>query len=95
MPSEFLEEIQRTLISMTGDTALARVSRTKQPVLYSLCLLISFLSVHPQLLSFVSNTSARTVICVPMLKYGTLVGAVAIYRQEVRPFADKQIDLLT
>jgi signal transduction histidine kinase len=38
---------------------------------------------------------ARTVIYVPMLKENELVGAIAIYRQEVRPFTDKQIDLLT
>src|SRR5258708_30294369 len=32
---------------------------------------------------------------VPMLKENELVGAIAIYRQEVRPFTDKQIDLVT
>ena len=30
-----------------------------------------------------------------MLKEGELVGAIIIYRQEVRPFTDKQVDLLT
>ena len=38
---------------------------------------------------------ARTVVAVPMLKDDELVGAIVIYRQEVRPFTDKQIELVT
>ena len=38
---------------------------------------------------------ARTILCVPMLKDDELIGAIAIYRQEVRPFTDKQIELVT
>jgi signal transduction histidine kinase len=38
--------------------------------------------------------SARSLVVVPMLKENELVGAIGIYRQEVRPFTDKQIDLV-
>jgi len=38
---------------------------------------------------------ARSTIAVPMLKDNELVGAIVIYRQEVRPFTDKQIELVT
>ena len=37
---------------------------------------------------------ARSAIAVPMLKDDELVGAIIIYRQEVRPFSDKQIALV-
>jgi two-component system NtrC family sensor kinase len=38
---------------------------------------------------------ARSLIAVPMLKDDVLVGAFVIYRQEVRPFSDKQVEVLT
>jgi GAF domain-containing protein len=37
---------------------------------------------------------ARTVLSVPMIKEGGLIGALVIYRQEVRPFTEKQIALV-
>ena len=40
------------------------------------------------------SAGARTPIVVPMLKDNELIGAIAIYRQEVRPFTDKQIELV-
>jgi GAF domain-containing protein len=45
---------------------------------------------HP----LVRMAGARAVICVPMLKEDELVGAITIYRQEVRPFTAKQIELV-
>jgi GAF domain len=38
---------------------------------------------------------ARTVLVVPMLKDTDLIGAIGIYRQEVRPFTEKQVELLS
>ncbi|MGE5773296.1 MAG: GAF domain-containing protein, partial [Hyphomicrobiales bacterium] len=38
---------------------------------------------------------ARTLLNVPMIKEGELIGAIGIYRQEIRPFTEKQIELVT
>jgi hypothetical protein len=44
----------------------------------------------PSRADFVNLTGARTLITVPMLKDNALIGAIGIYRLEVRPFTDKQ-----
>jgi two-component system, NtrC family, sensor kinase len=45
--------------------------------------------------ALVKLADARTLAAVPMLKDGEPIGAIIIYRQEVRPFADKQVELVT
>src|SRR5262249_51378604 len=37
---------------------------------------------------------ARSLVIVPMLKDNALIGAITIYRQEVRPFTNKQVELI-
>src|SRR5262245_27849958 len=49
----------------------------------------------PARAAFLHLAGARTFLTVPMLKEGELVGAIAIYRQEVRPFTAKQIELVS
>src|SRR5262249_55561779 len=43
----------------------------------------------------VKYAGARSLLVVPLLKDDVLLGAIGIYRQEVRPFTDKQIELVT
>ena len=48
----------------------------------------------PFVVTAVERFGTRTSLSVPMLKEGELVGAFSIYRTEVRPFSDKQIELI-
>ena len=50
---------------------------------------------NPWTVAGVELGGVRTMLAVPMLKENELIGAVTIYRQEVRPFTDKQIALVT
>jgi class 3 adenylate cyclase/putative methionine-R-sulfoxide reductase with GAF domain len=50
---------------------------------------------HPTSVEAVELGGIRTVVAAPMLKNGELVGILTISRQEVRPFAEKQIAILT
>jgi two-component system, NtrC family, sensor kinase len=80
------------------NTALGRLARTKQTVhIADVLNEPGFFEVPPGFTGPVLATiaGARTVVAVPMLKESELVGAIVIYRQEVRPFTDKQIALVT
>src|SRR6202035_5751673 len=46
-------------------------------------------------LATIELARARTLFGVPLLKDNEVIGCIAIYRQEVRPFTDKQIALIT
>jgi GAF domain-containing protein len=83
------------LVQPSPKTALGRVAMTKQVAhIADLAKEDGYIERDPLVVSFVEIAGVRTVLGVPMLKDDVLVGAFFIYRQEVRPFTDKQIELV-
>jgi len=54
----------------------------------------SYLAKDSRVVELVDIAGARTLLAVPMLKEGEIIGAINVYRQEVRPFSNKQIELM-
>ncbi len=78
---------------LSPEVGVGRLMRTKE------CYQVTDLAAAPTLgdklrEATIELAGARTLIGVPMLKDGEAVGAIIIYRQEVKPFTDKQIALL-
>jgi two-component system NtrC family sensor kinase len=89
---EFLE---KNTILADPKVPLGRVAMTKQPVQVEDVLLDqSYIDGFPGMVGVAEGGGARTLLQVPMLKENELVGTIGIYRQEVRPFTDKQIALV-
>jgi signal transduction histidine kinase len=94
-PAALVEERKRTPIYPGPTTALGRMATTKQMVhVADLAAGQAYAERDPSTVAGVELGGIRTLLLVPMLKENELTGALAIYRQEVRPFLDKQITLL-
>ena len=74
---------------------LAQIARTKKVVhITDLTAEQAYIEGNARMAALVESSGARTLLGVPMLKDDELIGAIAIYRQEVNPFTDKQIELI-
>jgi len=95
LPPEFVAERKRGPIRPGPNTGLDRAARTKQVVhIADLMADSAYAERDPIRVHAVEVLRARTFLAVPMLKEDELVGIIGIYRQEVRPFTDKQIELI-
>jgi GAF domain-containing protein/DNA-binding response OmpR family regulator/HAMP domain-containing protein len=94
-PPAFTEARQRDpWVGMSGNSALARVAATRMPVRVDDVAADATYQIDSQRRGFVEQTGARSILDVPLLKDNQLVGAINVYRTEVRPFSDKQVELL-
>src|SRR5262245_9910439 len=86
---------RQPVIYPSPELPLGRIVRTRQIVhIADIRTEQAYVGGEPTFVQLADAGGARTLLLVPMLKENELVGAISIYRQQVRPFTDKQIELL-
>jgi GAF domain-containing protein len=97
LPLAFAETFSRNpVIYPPPIDPLGRLSSTRQLVhVVDVTQEPAYLAGFPSIVELFELGGARTILLVPMLKEDNLVGVIAIFRQTVHSFSDKQIDLVT
>ena len=94
MPLKLVQQLRQSPFRPGMGTAIGRMTRTRQPVQ------ITDLQAEPTyedsrgLRAIAGEFGVRTILSVPMFKEQELIGAITIFRLEVRPFNDKQVDVV-
>jgi two-component system, NtrC family, sensor kinase len=96
-PAEHVEWRRRQpVIYPTPELPLGRITRTRQIVhIADITMEDAYAEGEPTFVQLADAGGGRTLLIVPMLKENDLVGAISIYRQEVRPFTTKDIEVVS
>ena len=96
MPPAYTASLALTPFQPHPQSALGTVARTHQVVhIEDIRTLPPYLEGNPSVVALADLAGARTYFVVPMLKENELIGAITIYRREIKPFTAKQIELVT
>jgi GAF domain-containing protein len=96
-PPEYRDMLQKEIKVRPGaGTPFAGVIETKRPTqIADLAESEAYRRGDPVVVASVKIAGTRSIVAVPMLRDNDLIGAIVIYRQEVRPFTEKQIELVS
>src|SRR5262245_40864862 len=95
LPSAYAEDLQNKARRVDAPTGLGRLARTRETVhITDLKAERYYSEGNPQAVAAVDLGGIRTYLGVPLLKENELIGAILLYCREVRPFTDKQIELV-
>src|SRR6516164_6231024 len=95
VPPAFAEVRSRGPFRPPPSGSLGQVMRTKQTAhLPDLAATQAYAERDPATVAGIELGGVRTAVGVPMLKNNELIGIISIFRQEVRPFTEKQIELV-
>src|SRR6516164_2166017 len=93
LPEAYLQQWRSATVSITAP--LGRVVQSRKPLqIVDLTQDQTYRDGHPLTIAAVHVADIHTLVIVPMLKGDEFVGVISIYRKEVRPFTDKQIELV-
>src|SRR5215471_7026862 len=93
LPAAYIEMWRSATVGRAAP--MGRVAQSRKPLqIADLRKDQTYLDGHPLTLTAVHAAGIHTLALVPMLEKDEFVGAISLYRKEIRPFSDKQIELV-